>query len=166
MSPQTRKGHASPFRISAVTLDEGSVVRRAPEVEQEKRIAIHDLLERNKFAPRGSHGGPYKLVLAIEENRLVFDMRLENGKEHGKVALSLTPFRRILKAYREVCESYYAAVREAPPAHIEAIDMGRRGLHDEGAQLLMERLEGKIAMDFATARQLFTLICALSMKGA
>jgi uncharacterized protein (UPF0262 family) len=156
----------SSFRIVAVTLDEGTLLKRGPEIEQEKKIAIHDLLEANQFTPKGSTGGPYRLVLAIAESRLVFDIRLADDAEHGRVVLALAPFVRVLKGYREVCESYYAAIREAPAARIEAIDMGRRGLHDEGAALLMERLEGKIAMDLMTARQLFTLICALSLKGA
>jgi uncharacterized protein (UPF0262 family) len=105
-------------------------------------------------------------MLAIAESRLVFDIRLADGAEHGRVVLALAPFVRVMKDYRDVCESYYAAIREAPAARIEAIDMGRRGLHDEGAGLLMDRLEDKIAMDATTARQLFTLICALSSKGA
>lgn len=166
MSPRSPSTQTSPFRIVAVTLDEGTLAKRGPEIEQEKKIAIHDLLETNHFVPHSSPGGPYRLVLAIAENRLVFDIRLADGVEHGRVMLALAPFVRVLKDYREVCESYYAAIREAPAARIEAIDMGRRGLHDEGAGLLMERLEGKIAMDLPTARQLFTLICALSLKGA
>jgi uncharacterized protein (UPF0262 family) len=159
-------GTKTAFRIVAVRLDEGTLAKRGPEIEQEKKIAIHDLLEANHFVPKGSAGGPYRLDLAIEENRLVFDVRLADGSAHGRLLLSLAPFRRVLKEYREVCQSYYAAIREAPAARIEAIDMGRRGLHDEGAALLIERLEDKIAVDLATARQLFTLICALSSKGA
>ena len=114
--------------------------------------------------PKGSPGGPYHVVLSTAEGRLVFDVRLAGGLEHGRVLLSLTPFRRVLKDYHQVCQTYYAAVREATPQRIEAIDMGRRGLHDEGSNLLRERLEGKIAMDFDTARRLFTLICALYLK--
>ena len=158
--------HPPLYRIVAVTLDEGTLAKRGAEIEQEMKIAIHDLLEQNHFVPRESAGGPYCLILAIEENRLVFDIRLADGTVHGRVLLSLAPFVRVLKEYREVCASYYAAIREAPAARIEAIDMGRRGLHDEGAALLIERLEGKIALDVTTARQLFTLICALSSKGA
>ena len=156
----------SPFRIVAVGLDEDSLAKRGAEVEQEKKIAIHDLLESNHFVPRDSAGGPYRLVIAIVDNRLVFDVRLEDDTPHGRAILSLAPFLRVLKDYRAVCESYYAAIREASAAKIESIDMGRRGLHDEGANLLLERLEGKIAIDTSTARQLFTLICALSAKGA
>ena len=158
-------GTAAPnFRIDAITLDDTTVAPRSPEIEQERNVAIYDLLAANHFRPEGSPGGPYHLVLGIAENRLVFVVRLSDGSEHGKVALSLTPFRRVLKDYLAICESYYAAIREAAPAHIEAIDMGRRGLHDEGSHLLIERLAGKIAVDFETARRLFTLICALALK--
>jgi uncharacterized protein (UPF0262 family) len=154
----------SPHRIVDIALDEGSIARRGPEVEAEREIAIYDLLEGNLFVPRDSPGGPYRLMLAVLEARLVFDIRLENGEEHARIILSLTPFGRVIKAYREICDSYYAAVRHEHPARIEAIDMGRRGLHDEGAALLIERLEGKIAMDGPTARRLFTLVCALSAR--
>jgi uncharacterized protein (UPF0262 family) len=166
MNSSAKTTPTSPFRIVEVTLDEGTLAKRGAETEQEKKIAIHDLLEANHFAPKGSSGGPYCLMLAIAESRLVFDIRLADGAEHGRVVLALAPFVRVMKDYRDVCESYYAAIREAPAARIEAIDMGRRGLHDEGAGLLMDRLEDKIAMDATTARQLFTLICALSSKGA
>ena len=138
--------------------------RHAPEIEQEQQVAIYDLLEENHFRPKDSPGGPYHLILATEENRLVFDVRLHDASAHGRILLSLTPFRRVLKDYHQVCESYYAAVREAPPARIEAVDMGRRGLHDDGSHLLRERLKGKIEMDFDTARRLFTLISALYLK--
>jgi uncharacterized protein (UPF0262 family) len=154
----------SPYRIAEVALDEATVARRSPEIEQDRNVAIYDLLERNHFQPNGSPGGPYRLVLSIAENRLVFDVRLTDGTEHGRLALSLTPFRRVLKDYLEICASYYAAIRQAHPVHIEAIDMGRRGLHDEGSNLLMERLAGKIDIDFETARRLFTLICALAFR--
>ncbi len=153
-----------PFRIASIELDERTVVRRTREIEQEREIAIYDLLEANSFEPVGSFGGPYDVVLSVAENRLVFDIRL-NGQPHGKVMLSLTPFRRLVKDYFLVCESYYKAIRTAPPSQIEALDMGRRGLHDEGSALLKERLEGKIAVDFDTARRLFTLICVLHLKG-
>ena len=155
----------SPFRLIAIELDERSVVRRTREIEQEREIAIYDLLEANSFAPAGSAGGPYRLVLAVEENRLVFDVRLETDEEHGRIMLSLTPFRRVIKDYFLVCESYFKAIRNAPPAQIEALDMGRRGLHDEGSELLCERLKGKIEVDFDTARRLFTLLCVLHLKG-
>ena len=155
----------SRFRIAELVLDERTVMRRSPDVEHERKVAIFDLLEENSFAPTGSRGGPYLLHLAIEENRLVFDIRLEDDVAHGKVMLSLSPFRRIIKDYFLICESYYDAIKTAAPAQIEAIDMGRRGLHNEGSQLLKDRLEGKIDMDFDTARRLFTLICVLHIKG-
>jgi len=155
----------SPFRLVSIVLDEATVVRRTREIEQEREIAIYDLLEANSFTPTGSGGGPYRLVLAVEENRLVFDIRLADDKPHGKVMLSLTPFRRVIKDYFLVCESYYKAIRNAPPSQIEALDMGRRGLHDEGSKVLRDRLAGKIDVDFDTARRLFTLICVLHLKG-
>lgn len=157
--------HDSPFRLIAIDLDERTVVRRTREIEQERAVAIYDLLEANRFAPHGSGGGPYKLVLGIAENRLVFDVRLQEGEEHRRVILALTSLKRIIKDYFIVCESYYKAIRNAPPSQIEALDMARRGLHDEGSQLLRERLNGKIDIDFDTARRLFTLICVLHLKG-
>ena len=152
-------------RIASIVLDEASVVRRTPEIEHERKVAIFDLLQENVFAPNGSDGGPYSLHLSIEENRLVFDIRNEAEDPHGKVILSLTPFRKIIKDYFLICESYYEAIRSASPSKIESIDMGRRGLHNEGAELLTARLDGKIAIDHDTARRLFTLICVLHMKG-
>ncbi len=152
-------------RIAKVTLDERTVVRRSPEVEHERAVAIFDLIEENHFAPVGDHGGPYSLHLGIEENRLVLDIRTEADEPLGKVILALSPFRRIVKDYFTVCESYYHAIKTASPSQIEAIDMGRRGLHDEGAVLLRERLAGKIELDPNTARRLFTLICVLHIRG-
>jgi uncharacterized protein (UPF0262 family) len=154
-----------PFRIAAIALDERSILRRTREIEQERDVAIYDLLEANSFRPEGSQGGPYDLMLGIEENRLVFDIRLSGGEPHGKVMLSLTPFRSVVRDYFLVCESYYKAIRNAPPSQIEALDMGRRGLHDEGSTLLRERLKGKIDIDHDTARRIFTLICVLHLKG-
>jgi uncharacterized protein (UPF0262 family) len=151
------------FRIASVELDEKSVLKRAKEIEDERKVAIRDLLESNSFEPNGSPGGPYELKLCIVEGRLVFDIRVD-GAEHVKVVLSLTPFRRVVKDYFMICESYFNAVRNAP-AQIEAIDMGRRGIHNEGADILRERLKGKIEMDGDTARRLFTLICVLHLKG-
>ena len=153
------------FRLAAIVLDERSIVRRTREIEQERDVAIYDLLEANSFRPEGSHGGPYKLVLSVDENRLVFDIHLEDDAPHGKVMLSLTPLRRVIKDYFLICESYYKAIRTAPPSQIEALDMGRRGLHNEGSELLIERLKGKITVDHDTARRLFTLICVLHLKG-
>ena len=154
-----------PFRLVDIKLDERSIVRRTREIEQERDIAIYDLLEANSFKPEGSPGGPYKLLLGIEENRLTFDIHLEDDSAHGKIMLSLTPLRRVIKDYFLICESYYKAIRNAPPSQIEALDMGRRGLHDEGSVLLRERLRGKVELDHDTARRIFTLICVLHLKG-
>jgi uncharacterized protein (UPF0262 family) len=151
-------------RIVKVTLDERTVVRRSREVEHEREVAIYDLIEDNRFAPVGDHNGPYSLALAIVENRLVFDIHSGEGPLR-KVSLALGPFRRVVKDYFTVCESYYAAIRRASPSQIEAIDMGRRSLHNEGAELLRERLAGKIDIDANTARRLFTLICVLHIRG-
>lgn len=151
-------------RIVKLTLDEQSVVRRSADVEHERKVAIFDLLEENLFAPVGHIGGPYNLHLAIEENRLVFDVRDDADQPLGKVMLALSPFRRTVKEYFEICESYFQAIKTASPSRIEAIDMGRRGVHDAGSQLLRERLDGKIEVDFPTARRLFTLICVLHIR--
>jgi uncharacterized protein (UPF0262 family) len=152
------------FRICRITLDEHSLLWRAHEIARECEVAIRDLLEGNYFRPRGSSCGPYQLELSIAENKLVFSISLESGDPHGRIVLSLTPLRRVVKEYFQVCESYYAAVHDGRGPQIEAIDMGRRGLHDEGARLLRERLKGNIDMDFATARRLFTLLCVLHAK--
>jgi uncharacterized protein (UPF0262 family) len=165
MTEESGQNDASAFKIVDLVLDEKTVLRRTPDVEHERKVAIFDLLEENRFAPNGSAGGPYYLHLSIEENRLVFDIRIKEGQPHGKVILSLTPFRKIVKDYFLICESYYEAIRSSTPSQIEAIDMGRRGMHNEGSQLLQQRLEGKIEMDFETARRLFTLICVLHIKG-
>ncbi|MEI9886434.1 MAG: UPF0262 family protein [Rhizomicrobium sp.] len=156
---------ADPYRLVEITLDESSIVRRTREIEQERDIAIYDLLEANSFKPEGSPGGPYKLVLGIEDNRLTFDIRLEDGTAHGRIILSLTPLRRVIKDYFLICDSYFKAIRNAPPSQIEALDMGRRGLHDEGSVLLQARLKGKVELDHDTARRIFTLICVLHLKG-
>lgn len=153
------------FRLSAITLDDASVVYRSRAVEQEREIAIYDLLEANVFRPEGSPGGPYQLTLGVEESRMVFDVRLEDGSEHVRVLLSLTPLRKTVKDYFLICDNYYKAIRTAPPHQIEALDMARRTLHDEGARELQTRLEGKVETDFDTARRLFTLICVLQMRG-
>jgi uncharacterized protein (UPF0262 family) len=152
-------------RLVAIRLDETSIGRGNPNIEQEREVAIFDILEGNHFALDGRDDGPYALDLSIVEDRLVLAVSLENGKEAFTVVLSLTPLRRIMKDYFTVCESYYKAIRTAPPSRIQAIDMGRRGLHDEGSQVLAERLKGKISVDRDTARRLFTLICALHWKG-
>jgi uncharacterized protein (UPF0262 family) len=153
-------------RLIEVTLDEGSIGRNSTDVEHEREVAIFDLLERNTFALEGhENDGPYTLHLSLADNRLVFTVGDTNRDPIVHVMLSLSPFRRLVKDYFLMCESYYQAIKTAPPSRIEAIDMGRRGLHDEGSQLLMERLKGKIQIDKATARRLFTLICALHWKG-
>lgn len=156
---------ASPYRLVAIELDERTVVRRTREIEQEREIAIYDLLEANSFAPRDSEGGPYRLMLAVEENRLVFNIAQDDNTPHGRVALSLTPFRQTIRDYFLICDSYFKAIPNAPTHQIEALDMGRRGLHNEGSTLLQERLQGKIEVDFDTARRLFTLLCVLHLKG-
>jgi uncharacterized protein (UPF0262 family) len=165
MGPASAMEDTSRFRIAAIELDERTVVRRSRQIEQEREIAIYDLLEENSFRPAGSPGGPYKLVLSVEENRLIFDIRLENESPHGRVMLSLTPFRSVIKDYFLICESYFRAIRDAPAAQIETLDLSRRSVHDEGSNLLIGRLEGKIDLDRDTARRLFTLICVLHLKG-
>jgi uncharacterized protein (UPF0262 family) len=152
-------------RLVKVTLDEGSIGRSSPDIEHERAVAIYDLLEENSFAPADDDRGPYMLHLSISENRLVFDIRSEDGAPVMAHLFSLTPLRRIVKDYFLICDSYYKAIRTSTPSQIEAIDMGRRGLHNEGSELLMERLKEKIAVDFDTARRLFTLICVLHWKG-
>ncbi len=150
--------------IVNVTLDEKSVVRRSPDVEHERAVAIYDLLEQNTFAPLGDYQGPYSLHLRLEETRLILDIRDESESRLGQVGISLSPFRRIIKDYFTVCESYFEAIKTASPSKIEAIDMGRRGLHNEGSELLQERLSDKVTMDFDTARRLFTLVCVLHIR--
>lgn len=152
-------------RLVEITLDEKSVGRTTPDVEHERKVAIFDLLEENVFALEDGEEGPYSLQLSIAENRLVFAVGDARHKLITSFMLSLSPFRKLVKDYFLVCESYYDAIKTAPPSRIEALDMGRRGLHNEGSQLLMHRLEGKITTDFDTARRLFTLICALHWKG-
>ncbi|MGZ5849609.1 MAG: UPF0262 family protein [Methyloceanibacter sp.] len=154
-----------PARLIGVTLDQASLGRNNADVEHEREVAIFDLLENNSFALEGHASGPYTLHLSLAENRLVFAVADPDGAPLTHVMLSLSPFRRLVKDYFLMCESYYQAIKTAPPSRIEAIDMGRRGLHDEGSRLLMERLKGKINTDIATARRLFTLICALHWKG-
>ena len=152
-------------RIIAVTLDEESIGRSGPDIEHERAIAIYDLVEKNLFAPEGADNGPFTLHIGITGNRLMFDIRREDGTPVVAHLLSLTPFRRIVKDYFKVCESYYQAIKAATPARIEAIDMGRRGLHDEGSQLLQSELAGRIDVDHDTARRLFTLLCVLHIRG-
>jgi uncharacterized protein (UPF0262 family) len=151
-------------RIIDIALDEESVARRSPEVEHERAVAMFDLIEENDFLLVGGAPGPYRLHIGIFEQRLVFDVRDANDTKLRDIVLSLTPFRKVVKDYFLICESYYAAIKKLSPSQIEALDMGRRGLHNEGSELLRERLEGKIELDLDTARRLFTLICALHIK--
>jgi uncharacterized protein (UPF0262 family) len=152
-------------RLVAVTLDQDSIGYAAPDVEHERRVAIYDLVEENCFAPEGGHEGPFALRISLVDQKLALQISGEDGREVMSHLLSLSPFRKILKDYFMICESYRNAIKTSSPSQIEAIDMGRRGLHDEGAEVLLERLKGKIAIDHPTSRRLFTLICALSWKG-
>jgi uncharacterized protein (UPF0262 family) len=151
--------------LTAVTLDEASIGRSSREVEHERAVAIYDLIAENRFRPLGHGGGPYALQLGISGSRLVFDIRQADGRPVIAHMLSLAPFRRIVKDYFTVCDSYYAAIRTATPDRIEALDMGRRALHDEGSRVVVERLKRKVELDFDTARRLFTLIAVLHWKG-
>ncbi len=155
---------SDPYRLIEIELDEASIQSRGPDVDHERRVAIFDLIEQNSFRPLALPGGPSVLRLVLEDGRLAFDVMTEDRKPHGKFILSLTPFRRIVKDYFFVCDSYYSAIKTAPPSQIEAIDMGRRGLHNEGSEVLQQRLKDKIELDFDTARRLFTLICALHAR--
>lgn len=156
-------------RLVALHIDDGGRPAPSPEIEQERRVAVLDLLEANSFAlpPRDGRPaqGPWKLSLAIREGRLVFAVTSEQGEPAGEFHMSLGPFRQVVKDYGQICDSYYEAVRTRPPAQIEAIDMARRGIHNEGARVLQERLEGKATLDQDTARRLFTLICVLQWGG-
>jgi uncharacterized protein (UPF0262 family) len=150
-------------RLQSVVLDDESLAAASRDQEQERQIAIFDLLEENVFAPEGAEGGPYDLRIALIEGRLALDIT-GPGYERRHL-LSLSPLRGVMKDYRMVCESYYAAIRHATPQKIEALDMGRRGLHNEGSAVLRRRLAGKVEIDVDTARRLFTLICALQWRG-
>lgn len=153
-------------RIVSLDLDEQTVLRRSPEIEHERAVAIFDILEENRFAPIGHDGGPYDLKLGIEDRqRLVLDIQAATGAPVERVTMSVTPFRRIVKDYFQICESYFDAIKRLSPSQIETIDMARRGLHNEGSDMLSERLRDKIDMDRDTARRLFTLICVLHIRG-
>jgi uncharacterized protein (UPF0262 family) len=152
-------------RIVKITLDERSVVRRNADIEHERAVAIFDLLEENSFAVAGEAAGPFHLHLGIEENRLVFDIRTAAEEPVDRVLVPLTPFRSIVKDYFLVCETYFQAIRTASPSRIEAIDMGRRALHNEGSELLRERVAERVTIDLNTARRLFTLVCVLHIRG-
>ena len=153
----------SRHRLDEIVLDEVSLAPASPEQEHERNVAIADLLKDNYFEPVGGHGGPYHLHIGLLENRL--DLEIRGGAFSARHLLSLSPFRRIVRDYMEICRSYNEALRNASPVQIESIDMGRRGLHNEGAEMLRDRLEGKVKTDVATSRRLFTLICALHWRG-
>ncbi|MDM9619056.1 UPF0262 family protein [Rhizobium sp. S96] len=152
------------FRLCDVVLDD-TIGRSTPDVEHERAVAIFDLIEENSFTPIGHDGGPYRLNISLVESKLVLAITTDGGDPVATHILSLTPFRRIVKDYFLICESYYEAIRSASPSRIEAIDMGRRGIHNEGSQTLKDRLNGKIDVDFDTARRLFTLVCVLYWRG-
>src|SRR4051812_24109762 len=152
-------------RLIAIELGEGLGRARTPDAEHERRIAIYDLLEENSFTVEGRDCGPYRLELATAEGRLLLDIRTEAGEPLIVIGLSMSPFRRIVKDYFTLCESYYRAIRNSSPRQIEAIDMARRALHNEGSELLRERLDGKVTIDFDTARRLFTLVAVLHWRG-
>jgi uncharacterized protein (UPF0262 family) len=152
------------FRLCDVVLDD-TIGRSTPDVEHERAVANFDLIEENTFTPIGHAGGPYRLNISLVDAKLVFSIATDVGDAVATHILSLTPFRRIVKDYFMICESYYEAIRSASPSRIEAIDMGRRGIHNEGSQTLKDRLNGKIDVDFDTARRLFTLVCVLYWRG-
>jgi len=157
-------------RLRNVTIDDSGLLPPTPEIEQERKVAIFDLIEDNSFAIPDREGrpvpaGPYDLLLAIRERRLVFDLKTEGAEDVAEFHLSLGPFRQTVKDYFQICESYFDAVKRLPPSQIETIDMARRGIHNEGARVLQERLDGKAEIDIDTARRLFTLICVLHWGG-
>jgi uncharacterized protein (UPF0262 family) len=157
-------------RLCSIEIDDAGLPPPTPEMEQERKVAVFDLIEDNSFAlpardGRAAPPGPYRLTLAVREGRLVFDIAAEDGAAVTAFHLSFGPFRQVVKDYHQICGSYFEAVRRLPPSQIEAIDMARRGIHNEGARLLMERLDGKAEIDIDTARRLFTLICVLLVGG-
>ncbi|MEX2614737.1 MAG: UPF0262 family protein [Alphaproteobacteria bacterium] len=153
-------------RIVHIELDRKTLVSRSAEVEHERAAAIYDLLEANHFAPVGDFDGPYRVRMRVEDaNRLVIDISNTLGVALASISMSLMPFRRIIRDYFKICESYFDAIKRLSPSQIETIDMARRGLHNEGSEFLMERLEGKAVMDRDTARRLFTLLCVLHFRG-
>lgn len=157
-------------RISHIEIDDSALPPPTPEIEQERKVAAFDLIEDNSFSLPSRDGrevpeGPYRLLLAIRDRRLVFEITTESGDPAAEFHLSLGPFRQVVKDYYQICESYFDAVKKLPPGQIEAIDMARRGIHNEGARVVQERLEGKAELDIDTARRLFTLICVLHFGG-
>ena len=150
-------------RIIDIELDERTIIRRSDDIERERKVAIFDLLESNSFQPAG-HEGPFRILLRVEDNRLAIDLKDEGGAPLETIRLGLARFRRLIRDYFAICDSYFKAVRSDSPKGLETIDMARRGLHNEAAELLRESLKGRIEMDFDTARRLFTLICVLHIK--
>lgn len=165
MTETTGENGGQRDKIAAITLDQKSLGRANANVEHEREVAIFDILDGNSFRVEGFDQGPYKLNLSVADDRLQFAIFQENDEAVAQHQVPLTPLKRIIKDYFLVCESYYDAVRTAPPARIQAIDINRRTLHDEGSQILVEKLSGKISIDADTARRLFTLVCALHWKG-
>lgn len=159
---------ANPHIID-IQLDERTIIWRNADVEQERRIAIYDLLEGNYFQPQAPYSpeyeGPFKLLLRVEDGRLMMELSCAEGRPLGTISLTLTPFRRIIREYFAICDSYFQAIRSATPMQIETVDMARRGIHNDAAEQLRERLQAKVEVDFDTARRLFTLICVLHIKG-
>ena len=166
-SPMTASRQS--WRIAHIALDEETILWRNADVEQERRVAIYDLIEENSFKPlrpvAAGHNGPYHLKLSVQDGRLAMEIDDADDQPLETLLLGLARFRRPIREYFAICDSYYQAIRKATPAEIETIDMARRGIHNEAAELLMERLEGKVETDFATARRLFTLICVLHIRG-
>lgn len=153
-------------KIVDIKLDEKSVIRRAVEVEHERKVAMYDLLDMNRFRPVGDYTGPFKVRIGIDDGkRLLFKIADEGDAALTEVSLPLSPFRRIVRDYFQICESYYDAIKKLSPSQIETIDMARRGLHNDGAEVLVDALKDKIAMDKATSRRLFTLVCVLHIRG-
>jgi uncharacterized protein (UPF0262 family) len=152
-------------RIVKIDLDERSVVRRNADIEHERAVAIFDLLEENHFAPTGGHEGPFHLQIGLEEGRLAVEIRRTDDAQLERFTVALQPFRGLMRDYFLICESYYSAIRTASPSRIEAIDVGRRSLHNEGSELLRDQLAAKVEIDLDTARRLFTLLCVLHIRG-
>lgn len=152
-------------RISSIEIDEASLGNRSEDIEREKRVAIHDLVEDSRFVPAIDHPGPFRVGLRSEEGRLGIDVADAEGAHLRSYVLSMTGFKRAIRDYHAICDSYFRAVRAASPHEIETVDMARRGVHNAAAELLIERLEGKIAIDFDTSRRLFTLIAVLCARG-
>lgn len=155
-------------RICHIELDDKTIIRRNEDIEHERRVAIFDLLENNRFVPKvaipGDYEGPYSITLRMEDNRLAIDLSTEAKDALSTLVLPLSPLRSIIKEYFLICDSYYTAIKKASPRHIEAIDLGRRSLHDEGSEILRSRIADKVDIDFDTARRLFTLICVLQIR--